>query len=395
MTTPSALMGTFTSSTPSITHYNLKINTSEYPNSVGSHISTVLSVRSSGFVISCFTMSFGTISNLTALVILAKSHMRCRRQAKATFLLLVGALLLVDLGGHVILGAFALYLHTNHNKSDKITTQTLKPVKAFCQIFGASMVFFGLCPLLLGCAMAVERCVGITQPLFHAAVVTVTHVRRVVLFLPSLALVLAILPLLSVGTYTPQFPGTWCFLPIHGSRSTTDANLVLVFSCVGLIALALSLLCNIVSGLVLLQARIKAKTTKTNSAAHCIRRSSSLSSSSFIFCSLDVEMMVQLAVITVVSCVCWSPFLIHILVVQFNQSSITLTQQPDQFILLGLRMACWNQILDPWVYILLRRAVLYKVCCGPRSTMIARRSFVGSIGSSKKVVMVTNMTPEV
>ncbi|MGH0152979.1 UNVERIFIED_CONTAM: hypothetical protein FKN15_059542 [Acipenser sinensis] len=38
--------------------------------------------------------------------------------------------------------------------------------------------------------------------------------------------------------------------------------------------------------------------------------------------------------------------------------------------LLAVRMATWNQILDPWVYILLRKAVLKKLfivtrrCCG-------------------------------
>lgn len=29
--------------------------------------------------------------------------------------------------------------------------------------------------------------------------------------------------------------------------------------------------------------------------------------------------------------------------------------------ILGVRLAAWNQILDPWVYILLRRAVLHKI----------------------------------
>ena len=28
---------------------------------------------------------------------------------------------------------------------------------------------------------------------------------------------------------------------------------------------------------------------------------------------------------------------------------------------MGVRLASWNQILDPWVYILLRRAVLRKI----------------------------------
>ncbi|XP_070704554.1 prostaglandin E receptor 1c (subtype EP1) [Pempheris klunzingeri] len=354
MRTPSLLVASFsTSSTPSLLHQ--KINSSEQPG-LWANSSTWSPVKSSGLGMSCFTMTFGTISNLTALGILARAHLH--RQSKAPFLLLTVALLLADLGGHVIPGAFALYLHMNKSMNKM---QAVKPTKEFCQIFGASMVFFGLCPLLLGCAMAVERCVAITQPFFHAAVITLAHVWRVVLFLSTLALVLAVLPLFAVGTYTTQPPGTWCFLPIHDPQSAADTNLALAFSCLGLTALALSLLCNILSGLALLQARVKSHNTK--SAARCTRHASSASSSS-LFCSLDVEMMAQLAAITVVSCVCWSPFLVHILLMQFNQRSRASNHEADtRFILLSLRLASWNQILDPWVYILLRRAVLFRVCC--------------------------------
>lgn len=250
-------------------------------------------------------MTFGATSNLVALSILAKSRVRFRRQSKSPFLLLTVALLLADLGSHMIPGAFALYLHMNQSYK----MQIMRPTKEFCHIFGACMVFFGLCPLLFGCAMAIERCVAITQPFFHTAMITMAHVRGVVVFLSSLALVLAVIPFFAIGTYTTQFPGTWCFLPIDGPQSIADTSLVLAFSCLGLTALTLSLLCNILSGLTLLQARIKSQNVKSKSAAHCVRRAPSASSSS-LFCSLDVEMMVQLAVITVVSCVCWSPFLV-------------------------------------------------------------------------------------
>lgn len=297
-------------------------------------------------------MTFGAISNLTALGILA--HVQSRRQSKAPFLLLTLALLLTDLGGHVIPGAFALYLHIDQ----RYKIQAGKPPKEFCQIFGATMVFFGLCPLLLGCAMAVERCVAITQPFYHAAMITSAHVRRVVFFLSTFALVLAVLPFFALGTYTSQSPGTWCFLPIHGPQSTADTNLILAFSCLGLTALTLSLLCNILSGLTLLQARKKSLDVITRP---CTTRHAS-SASSTTFCTLDVEMMAQLAVITVVSCVCWSPFLINILVMQFNQSHRASANEKDESILLSLRLASWNQILDPWVYILLRRTMLFKVC---------------------------------
>ncbi|XP_060921526.1 prostaglandin E receptor 1c (subtype EP1) [Labrus mixtus] len=353
--TSSILMTVFsTSSMPSIFHQNMKVNVSTQSSS-WLNSSSVPAFRSSGLGMSCFTMIFGAISNLTALGILVKSRVRFRRQSKAPFLLLTVALLLADLGGHVIPGAFALYLHMNQRNK----MQAGKPTKEFCQIFGASMVFFGLCPLLLGCAMAVDRCVAITQPFFHAAMIKLTHMVRVVFFLSSLALFLAVLPFFAVGTYTAQYPGTWCFLPLHGSKTAADTNLALIFSCLGLSALTLSLLCNILSGLALLKARIKSHTVNTKARAQRTRHPSSASSSS-MFCSLDLEMMVQLAVITVVSCVCWSPFLIHILVIQFKQNPAV---SRDGFILLGLRMASWNQILDPWVYILLRRAVLFRVCC--------------------------------
>ncbi|XP_033999854.1 prostaglandin E receptor 1c (subtype EP1) isoform X1 [Trematomus bernacchii] len=361
-----ASMTTFSTSTPSILLQNLKMNSSEQPGP-WLNSSTLPPMKSSSLGVSCFTMTFGAISNLTALGILAKSRVRFRRPSKSPFLLLTVALLLADLAGHVIPGAFALYLHTDQMNQMK----AVKPTKVFCQIFGASMVFFGLCPLLLGFAMAVERCVAITRPFFHAAMVTLGHVWRVVLLLSSLAFVLAVLPLFEVGTYTTQFPGTWCFLPIHGPKSTADTNLALAFSCLGLTALTFSLLCNILSGLTLLQARNKSHNVNTKSAARCTRRASSTSST--FSRSLNVEMMVQLAVITVVSCVCWSPFLIHILVMQFKQR--TSTQEKDGFILLGLRMASWNQILDPWVYILLRKAVLIRVCC---ATVTENRSFADS-----------------
>lgn len=258
---------------------------------------------SSGLGMSLFTMIFGAVSNLIALGILAQSRGRFRRQSKKSFLLLTVALLVADLLGHVILGAFAMHVHLNlkHN--------ILNSGTSFCNIFGASMVFFGSCSLLLGFAMAVERCVAITLPFFHVSMITVAHAQSVVLFLSTAALVLAMLPFFSVGRYIKQDSNTWCFLPIHNPGDSQDKILVYVFSCLGLFALFFSLFCNIVSGLVLLHARIRSRNGNTTPSGGSSRRASSASFTS-MFCSLDVEMLVQLAAVTVVSCICWGPFLV-------------------------------------------------------------------------------------
>ncbi|XP_007572384.1 prostaglandin E receptor 1c (subtype EP1) [Poecilia formosa] len=308
---------------------------------------TFIPKRFNGLGMSLFTMLFGAVSNLTALGILARSRSRFRRQSKKSFLLLTVALLVADLLGHVILGAFALHVHLNPG--------VLESGENFCDVFGASMVFFGLCSLFFGFAMAVERCVAITQPFFHASMVTAAHAKSVVLLLSTFALLLALSPFFSRGSYFLQYPNTWCFFPIQ--RSTDDTTLVLVFSSLGLFALFFSLFCNIVSGLALLHARIKSRKGNTTPSGSSGRRASTASSTS-LFCTLDVEMMVQLAAVTVVSCVCWGPFLIHIFIKQFKMYT-----EPDKLVLIGLRMAAWNQILDPWVYILLRRKMLTRLCC--------------------------------
>ncbi|XP_076000348.1 prostaglandin E receptor 1c (subtype EP1) [Genypterus blacodes] len=373
----------YSSPTPSILHHDLEINSSTHPSAQLRNSSARQPFTSSSLGMSCFTMTFGAISNITALVILIKSRIQSRRHAKVPFLLLVGALLVTDLGGHLIPGGFAMYLHVDYNQRLNVTRHATKPTEIFCQVFGASMVFFGLCPLLIGSAMAVERCVGITQPLRHNTSMTMTRVRRVVLLLASLALLLALLPVCTVGTYTVQFPGTWCFLPLLGSRSVADTNLILAFSCLGLCALTLSLFCNILSGLALLQARVRSKNVNPKAAATCIRRASNTSFGPVLF-SLDVEMMVQLAVITVVSCVCWIPFLIRILWSVADEGSTGSVQQTGGLILLSLRMASWNQILDPWVYILLRRAVLYRVCCTVTTQRSMLRAAIPRTNSSRQ-----------
>lgn len=290
----------FTSSFPVLCQYNLTAFCSD--NRTANSTSPAL-VNPPAFGMSYFTMTLGALSNLTALAILAHTYTRFRRRAKAPFLLLASALLLSDLAGHVITGALALHLHLERVKHHGAAA-VLEPPQAYCKLFGACMVFFGLCPLMLGCAMAVERCVGITQPLLHSTVVTIARIRLAILLITSTALSLAGLPLLNVGDYKPQFPGTWCFLPVYGSLSTADASLALAFSTMGLLSLTISVLSNTISGMRLLQARFKDQCIRSSIA----RRQGSFPSSPLR--SLDVEMMTQLAVITVVSCVCWSPFLV-------------------------------------------------------------------------------------
>ncbi|CAO2611127.1 Prostaglandin E2 receptor EP1 subtype [Lemmus lemmus] len=280
-------------------------------------------------------MTLGAVSNVLALALLAQAAGRLRRRrSAATFLLFVASLLAIDLAGHVIPGALVLRLYAAGRP----------PAGGACHFLGGCMVFFGLCPLLLGCGMAVERCVGVTQPLFHAARMSVAHARLALAMLAAMALAVALLPLAHVGHYELQYPGTWCFISLGARGGWRQALLAGLFAGLGLAALLAALVCNTLSA---------SATLRSSRGGVSVRRVR----------AHDVEMVGQLVGIMVVSCICWSPLLtcsrllfpqvlVMLAIGGWNSSSL---QRP---LFLAVRLASWNQILDPWVYILLRQAVL-------------------------------------
>ncbi|KAM4629820.1 prostaglandin F2-alpha receptor [Polymixia lowei] len=282
---------------------------------------------------SVISMTVGILSNSFALFILVKSYHHIRLKSKASFLLFASGLILTDLLGHLINGSLVLFVYSSHRK-----WETFDPHHILCSLFGASMVFFGLSPLFLSSAMAMERCCGVTRPLFHSTAVAAYQMKRLLGLTWLLAALVAILPLLLRRPYQVQRSRSWCFFQMEEPRDWLDVLLPLLFSMIGLLALLLSIVCNILTSCALLQSRLRRK-------HHCRGT------------SYHLEMICQLLSITLVSCVCWGPLLIHVIML-----STRAKDEPASFsLLLVVRMATWNQILDPWIYILIRKAVLRKI----------------------------------
>lgn len=294
------------------------------------------------------TMTLGILFNVVALIILAKAYNRFRRRSKATFLLFASSLVATDLAGHVIPGALVLRRYSASAASGASFRGDPADPDASCLFLGGCMVFFGLCPLFLGCAMAAERCLGVTRPLLHARLVTTARTKMALTLIWLLALCVALMPFFSLGAYTYQYPWTWCFIRVMEDTRTTDLAFVLLFSVLAFSSLALAFVCNTISGFTLVRARLKKRSSSQRSSAR----------------SHDTEMVVQLVGIMITSCICWSPLLV------FGLMSVTRSYHDPVFsdrdtyrslMVTGVRMATCNQILDPWVYILLRRAILRKI----------------------------------
>lgn len=236
---------------------------------------------------SVISMTVGIFSNSLALFILLKSYSSIRTKSRASFLLFASSLVITDLLGHLINGSLVLFVYSAEKK-----WENFDPYQIICTIFGACMVFFGLSPLFLGSAMAVERCIGVTKPIFHSTVLASHHMKRLLGVTWLLAALVAALPVMLSKPYKVQRSRSWCFFLIEQTKDWLDVLLPLLFSLLGLLALLISIACNTLTGCVLIQAKLRHK-------HHC--RSM----------PYHIEMICQLLAIMLVSCICWGPLLVR------------------------------------------------------------------------------------
>uniref|UniRef100_A0A0A0MV02 Thromboxane A2 receptor n=1 Tax=Papio anubis TaxID=9555 RepID=A0A0A0MV02_PAPAN len=260
---------------------------------------------------------------------------------RSSFLTFLCGLVLTDFLGLLVTGAIVVSQH-----AALFEWHAVDPGCRLCRFMGVVMIFFGLSPLLLGATMASERFLGITRPFSRPAVTSQRRAWATVGLVWAAALALGLLPLLGLGRYTVQYPGSWCFLTL-GAESG-DVAFGLLFSMLGGLSVGLSFLLNTVSVATLCHVY------HGQEAAQQRPRDS------------EVEMMAQLLGIMLVASVCWLPLLVFIAqTVLRNPPAMSpsgqLSRATEQQLLIYLRVATWNQILDPWVYILFRRAVLRRL----------------------------------
>ncbi|KAM6938231.1 thromboxane A2 receptor isoform 2-T2 [Lycodopsis pacificus] len=278
--------------------------------------------------------TLGITSNLIAFVVLLKSFQRTHSRSRS-FLIFLGGLVVTDTMGLLVTGSIVISFHVTH-----FNWRLLDPSCHFCNFMGMSMVFYGLCPLMLGAAMAMERFVGINHP-FARSTMPKSRTVSMVLMVWLIAGCIALLPLTGIGSYHMQMPGSWCFFNI--SSEGNNLAFSLLFSLVGLMSIAVSFLLNTVSVVTLIKVCCGQDRTQR-------RRDH------------EIEMMVQLILIMVIASICWCPLLIYTL-----RSVVTADPVRGDIVVFYIRMATWNQIFDPWIYIMCQvsrlRSLLHKLCC--------------------------------
>ncbi|XP_059500944.1 prostaglandin E2 receptor EP4 subtype-like [Stegostoma tigrinum] len=312
--------------------------------SEGLNSSTVLKT-SRLLVIPTVMFVFGVAGNLIAIVVLCKSR---KEQKETTFYTLVCGLAVTDLLGTCLVSPITIITYIIGNWPGD---------SALCEYDSFVLLFFGTSGLSIICAMSIERYLAINHAYFYNHFVD-KRLAGVTLFAIYLANTLfCALPNFGLGKTVQQFPNTWCFIdwqteePLHAVYSYMYAG----FSS---FLILVTVICNVLVCVALIH--MHRQFMRRTSLGHDPRLRELRRRRSFRrMAGAEIQMVILLIATSAVVLVCSIPLVVRVFINQLYRPAVTRdNSNPD---LMAIRIASVNPILDPWIYILLRKTVLTKL----------------------------------
>ncbi|XP_048851312.1 prostaglandin E receptor 4 (subtype EP4) a isoform X1 [Brienomyrus brachyistius] len=309
-------------------------------NSTGAH-------RTRDPTIPCIMFIFGVVGNVIAIVVLCKSR---REQKETTFYTLVCGLAITDLLGTLLASpvTIATYVKGSWPGGDPL-----------CQYFGIILLFFSLAGLSIICAMSIERYMAINHAYFYNHYVDQRLAGLTLLSIYIVSISFCALPSMGLGEVKKQHPQTWCFIDWRSNVSRHAAFSYMYAGFSSFLILA-TVICNalVSSALIRMHRRFVRRTSlgKEQGESGDLRRRRSFRR----MAGAEIQMVILLIFTSAVILICSIPLVVQVFVNQLYQPEVELRleKNPD---LQAIRFASVNPILDPWIYILLRKTVLLKV----------------------------------
>ncbi|CAJ1070607.1 prostaglandin E receptor 4 (subtype EP4) b [Xyrichtys novacula] len=251
---------------------------------------------------------FGVVGNVIAIVVLRISR---KEQKETTFYTLVCGLAVTDLLGTLLASpvTIATYMKGAWPGGEPL-----------CQYAGFILLFFFLVQLSIVFAMSVERFLAINHAYFYNEYVNQKLAALTLVGIYISNIVFCAMPSMGIGQVRRQKPGTWCFIDWHNNDTTVETF-----------------------NLMYADRRRIAELRRRRSFGR--------------LAAAEIQMVILLIATSAVVLICSIPLVLRIFVNQLyrNQKEEPLGLNQD---LLAIRMASVNPILDPWIYILLRKTVV-------------------------------------
>ncbi|XP_029025615.1 prostaglandin E receptor 4 (subtype EP4) b [Betta splendens] len=290
---------------------------------------------------------FGVVGNVIAIVVLRISR---KEQKESTFYTLVCGLAVTDLLGTMLASPVTIATYV------KGAWPGGEPL---CQYSGFILLFFFLVQLSIVFAMSVERYLAINHAYFYNDYINQRLAALTLLVIYVSNIVFCALPGVGLGHVTLQKPGTWCFIDWHNNH-TTVMTFNLMYAGVNSVVVLATVACNVMvcGALILMHKRYIRRTSLGTGQRRIaeLRRRRSFGR----LAGAEIQMVIVLIATSAVVLICSIPLVLRIFVNQLyqNQKEEPLGLNKD---LLAIRMASINPILDPWIYILLRKTVVLKL----------------------------------
>ncbi|KAG7481418.1 hypothetical protein MATL_G00066690 [Megalops atlanticus] len=290
---------------------------------------------------------FGVVGNVIAIVVLCKSR---KEQKETTFYTLVCGLAVTDLLGTLLVSpvTIATYVKGSWPGGDPL-----------CQYSGFILLFFSLAGLSIICAMSVERYMAINHAYFYNRYVD-QKIAGLTLFAIYISNVLfCALPSMGLGEVTKQYPKTWCFIDWR-SNVTKHAAFSYMYAGLSSFLILSTVICNVLvcGALIRMHRRFMRRTSLGTDQRRItdLRRRRSFRR----MAGAEIQMVILLIATSAVVLICSIPLVVQVFVNQLYRIPVEerIEKNPD---LKAIRIASVNPILDPWIYILLRKTVLLKL----------------------------------
>ncbi|KAJ7993332.1 hypothetical protein DPEC_G00271320 [Dallia pectoralis] len=278
----------------------------------------------------------GVIGNIIAIAALSGSNQG--RKSSAFFALVCG-LAVTDLLGTCLASPITIATYLDRNVLDD---------RNLCDFHSFLLLFFGVAGLSIICAMSGERYLAICCPYAYQRCGIDKHFAHKCLFCIYFCnIVFCCLPVMGMSESMCQPSQTWCFIDWRASDLLPAAYSFLYASVSFLLILMTIILNCAVCGTLLIMRRRKVHNPVSRGSTRA--RWTALSS------DVEAQMMTVLMVTSAVVLGCSAPLVVRVFT---NQMTQTENSHAD---LAAIRIASINAILDPWIYIILRRTLFRKV----------------------------------